>query len=148
MGRLVPFRRPWRMGADEVTAIHLPVPATIAGVAVEPGWYSLYAIPGEREWEIIINRAIRRWGVPINEAVREADVGSGAVRVGSLAEPVDLLTATLEPVPGAGVDLMFDWDRTRIRIPIRIRGQSTGSGAKLRAASAPGNPAGNSQTRS
>src|SRR6478672_13369820 len=42
MGKLVPYGEPWRAGADEATAIHVPFPARIAGVSVEPGWYSLY----------------------------------------------------------------------------------------------------------
>jgi hypothetical protein len=126
---LVPFGEPWRLGADEATSIHVPVPGTIAGVAVEPGWYSLYAIPGEREWEIVVNASIRRWGIPIDEAVHAADVGSGTVRGERVSEPVELLTATLEPA-ARGVDLSFVWDRTRVRIPIRVRGQGSGPGVE------------------
>ena len=124
MGRLVPYGKPWRLGADEATAIYLPASATIAGVAVEPGWYSLYAIPAERRWEIVVNRATRRWGVPIDEAVRAAEVGSGTVPAESLPSSAEMLTATLEPVSQGGVDLRFDWDRTRVRIPIRPRAES------------------------
>lgn len=50
MGRLVPFGKPWRLGADEATAVYLPTRGSIAGVKIEPGWHSLYAIPGERTW--------------------------------------------------------------------------------------------------
>jgi len=81
MGRLVPYGAPWRLGADEATAIHLPASATIGGVSVEPGWYTLMAIPGEREWRIVVNSSTRRWGVPIDEAVRVADVGIGVIPV-------------------------------------------------------------------
>ncbi len=37
MGELVPYGAPWRLGADEATAIYLPVPARIGDVQVEPG---------------------------------------------------------------------------------------------------------------
>ena len=84
-----------------------------------------------------MNRATRRWGVPINEAVRAADVGLGTVPVESLPSSVEMVTATLEPVSGGGVDLRFDWDRTRVRIPIRPRAESEH-----------GNPAGGPWTRS
>ncbi len=40
MGRVVPYGKPWRMGADEATSVYLPVPGTIAAVAVGAGWYS------------------------------------------------------------------------------------------------------------
>ena len=48
MGKLVPYGEPWRMGADEATAIYVPFRASIAGVKVEPGWYSIYVIPPRR----------------------------------------------------------------------------------------------------
>lgn len=131
MGRLVPFGEPWRLGADEATAIHVPVPVTIAGVAVEPGWYTLYAIPDEREWAIVVNRGVQRWGIPIDEAVRANDIGAGEVRVETLPGTVELLTASLEPV-GSGLDLLFEWDRTRVRIPIRPSSVSAGTKAPSR----------------
>jgi len=46
MGGLVPFDQPWRLGANEATSIRVPFAAEIAGVRVDPGTYTLYAIPG------------------------------------------------------------------------------------------------------
>ena len=43
-GGLIPFGEPWRIGANEATAIYMPARGTIAGVAVQPGWYTLYTI--------------------------------------------------------------------------------------------------------
>ena len=74
MGRLVPYGEPWRLGANEATAVHLPVRARVAGVVVDRGWYSLYAVPGEREWRIVVNRDWQRWGIPIDDGVMKADV--------------------------------------------------------------------------
>lgn len=120
MGRLVPYGEPWRLGADEATAIHLPTAATIAGVRVEPGWSTLMAIPGEREWRIVVNSAIRRWGVPIDDDVRAHDVGVGAVRSGTGVGIVEMLTMELERTGTSSADLVVAWDRTRLRIPIRL----------------------------
>lgn len=120
MGRLVPFGRPWRLGADEATAIHMPAAGTIAGVAVDPGWYTLYAIPGERAWEIVLNELTRRWGVPIDDEVRQADVGSGRVEVREAVGVVEMLTLELEPRAPSAADLVMAWDRSRVRIPIRL----------------------------
>lgn len=53
---LVPWGRLWRTGANEPTILHLPFAAEIAGLAVDPGSYSMYTIPGEREWTLILNR--------------------------------------------------------------------------------------------
>jgi hypothetical protein len=120
MGRLVPFGEPWRFGADEATAIHVPTRATIAGVAVEPGWYSLLAIPGESEWQIVVNGQARRWGVPITDEVRSADIGEGRVAATDEVGSVELFTLELVPTGSSAADLVMAWDRTRLRIPVRL----------------------------
>jgi hypothetical protein len=129
MGRLVPFGEAWRFGADEATAVHVSAPATIAGVAVEPGWYTLMAIPGEREWRIVVNRSTQRWGVPIDETVRAADVATGVAPVEHSVGVVELLTMELQQTGPATADLVVAWDRTVVRIPIGLRG---GAGASRR----------------
>lgn len=118
MGRLVRFGEPWRLGANEATAVHVPFPAEIAGVAVEPGWYSLYAIPGPDAWELVVNREARRWGIPIDEEVREHDVGSGTVPVDSLGETMERLTIRLERATSDSAEMVISWERTRVRAPV------------------------------
>ena len=127
MGRLVPFGEPWRFGADEATAIHLPAAGTVAGVRVESGWYTLYAVPGERTWDIVVNRQLRRWGIPIDEEVRAEDVGRGEVPVESTMEVVDLLTIRLQPRSRSAAEMVVEWDRTRVRVPI-VLSEPGGSG--------------------
>jgi DUF2911 family protein len=116
-----PFNQPWRLGANEATTIHLPVAADIGGVRVEPGSYSLYAIPSDTTWQVVVNRSIQRWGIPINEQVRAQDVGAATARVERLAEPVETLTLRFGPVGGTGnaTELVIEWERTRVRVPIR-----------------------------
>ena len=122
MGGLVPYGEPWRLGANEATAIHVPFRGTIAGVAVEPGWYSLYAVPSEREWRIVVNAETQRWGIPINESVRARDVGSGTVPVERVEETIEDLTLTLRREGGSGAVLEIAWENTRVRVPITTRG--------------------------
>src|SRR3989442_13426311 len=119
MGGLVPFDQPWRLGANEATSIHLPFAAEIAGVRVEPGTYTLYVIPSASKWQIVVNRGVQRWGVPIDKDVRAADVGAGTVNTESLGAPVETLTLEFAPATGTATELVFEWEKTRVRIPIR-----------------------------
>jgi Protein of unknown function (DUF2911) len=121
MGELVPYGAPWRMGADEATAIHVPFQARIAGVNVEPGWYSLYAIPESNQWRIAVNRDARRWGVPINDLIRSKDVGSGVVPAEHLDKPVDALTITLRSTSKSAATMDVEWENTRVRVPLERR---------------------------
>ena len=121
MGKLVPYGEPWRAGADEATAIHVPFPARIAGVNVEPGWYSLYAVPGQKEWKIVVNSVAQRWGVPIDEKVRAKDVGSGTVPSEHLATPAETLTIALSKSSPTNATMDIAWADTHVRVPIEKR---------------------------
>jgi len=119
MGGVVPLDEPWRLGANEATSINVPVPAEIAGVRVTPGTYTLYAIPGASKWQIVVNRGVQRWGVPIDKEVRTGDVGVGTVTTESLGAPVETLTLKFAPAGGNATELVLEWEKTRVRIPIR-----------------------------
>ncbi len=117
LGGVLPFGQPWRLGANEPTRLVLPFAAEVAGVRVEAGTYSLYVVPQQASWEVHVNKAVDRWGIPINELVQAQDVGKGTVPVETLDQPVEQLTIRL--VPGTPAELVFEWERTRVRIPIR-----------------------------
>lgn len=121
MGRLVPYGEPWRLGANEATVLHLPLPATVAGVPVDAGSYSLYAVPGETSWRIVVNADARRWGIPIDEAVRRQDVGSGKVPAETLGETVERLTLRLLRRSPDHAVLRIEWERTGVNVPIELQ---------------------------
>lgn len=66
-GGLEPFGEVWRTGANESTAITFSDDVLIEGEHVEAGTYSLYTIPGEEQWEIIINNKLS-WGTAYDES--------------------------------------------------------------------------------
>lgn len=119
MDSLVPFGEPWRLGANEPTRLVLPFAATVAGVRVPAGTYSLYVVPSKTTWEIHVNRDVNRWGIPIDSVVQAQDVGTGTVPVETLPQTVDQLTLRL--VAGTPVELVVTWEKTRVRIPIQPR---------------------------
>ena len=56
-GGIVPYGEIWNPGANDATAITLSRAVTINGNRLEAGKYSIWAIPGEREWTVIFSRA-------------------------------------------------------------------------------------------
>lgn len=115
-----PFGLPWRMGANEPTTLHLPFPATVGDVAVDPGSYTLYAIPQDGPWTIVVNSNTNRWGIPLSPDVRRSDVGSFLVTPDALPEHQETLTFRFEG-SGASGELIYAWETTSFRIPIARR---------------------------
>lgn len=111
MGGLVPFGELWRGGANEPTTLHLSAPATLGGIALDAGSYSLYAIPGESEWEFFVNSNFERWGVPIDADVRSTEIGSFTVE----AIATDEMAETLLYEHKAG-NLMLSWENIHIHM--------------------------------
>ena len=62
-GDLVPFDKVWRAGANEATQLETDKDILLEGKKLPAGKYSLYAIPGEKEWKIIINAQNGQWGI-------------------------------------------------------------------------------------
>ena len=61
-GGLVPNGRVWRAGANEATTFTFNREVRIEGRALPAGTYTFFAIPGEMEWTMILNRVPRQWG--------------------------------------------------------------------------------------
>lgn len=121
-GGLVPYGKLWRTGANEPTILHLPVAATVAGIPVEPGSYSLYTVPGADEWTVIVNRSTSQWGVEsqYTPQIQAQEVGRATVPAMRADSPVE--TFTLRAAPrGRASDLVMEWENARVRIPVEPR---------------------------
>lgn len=79
-GELVPFDKVWRAGANEATIFETDKDITVEGKSLKAGKYSLYAIPGQNEWTIILNSQTGQWGVKNDESTTE-DPAKDVLRV-------------------------------------------------------------------
>jgi hypothetical protein len=124
-GDAVPFGRIWRTGANETTKIRSTVPLVIAGIAVPAGTYAIYTVPGETEWQVVVNRAWEQWGHErfYTAEVEAQDVARTTVPVERLADHVETFTIRNERGSN-GVTLILEWEHTRIRIPV-VAGSSS-----------------------
>ena len=120
MGALLTYGGPERIGANEPTTLHLNVPATVGGVALEPGSYSLYAIANADEWEFFLNSNYQRWGIPINEEVRATEVGSFTATPAAIDEMVETLRYRWDGDSNMG-NLILEWENTQVAIHVMAR---------------------------
>lgn len=115
-GKLVPFNKVWRTGANEATEITFYEDVLFNGTKVEAGTYSLYTIPEKEKWTIIINERINTWGAyGYDESL---DILRTSVPVKNTAATVENFSITFKPTAD-GSDLLMGWDDTFIEVPIR-----------------------------
>ena len=62
-GGLVPYDKIWRTGANPVTTFTTNKTIMVEGKKLPAGKYSLFTIPGEKEWKVIFNSETGQWGI-------------------------------------------------------------------------------------
>lgn len=114
-GGLVEYGKLWRLGANEATEIEFFKPARINGKKVSKGRYTIYAIPYETTWTIIINKDTDTWGH------FKYDQKKDLIRVDvPVQKSNDLLEnfAMQFEKTSTGADLVIAWDVVRVELPI------------------------------
>lgn len=118
MGGLVPYGQVWRTGANQATHLMTQHDLRIGNVSVPAGTYTLYTLPGENAWQLIVSRQTGQWGTVYQQA---QDLARIPMQVGRTAAPVEQFTISLNADPGANrVNLVMEWENTRAWVPIEI----------------------------
>lgn len=65
---IAPYGKVWRTGANEATVFEVNKNVKIEGKSLPAGKYSLYTIPAENEWTIIINKTWNQSGTDYSQA--------------------------------------------------------------------------------
>ncbi|MBL7873203.1 MAG: DUF2911 domain-containing protein [Cyclobacteriaceae bacterium] len=122
-GGLVPYDVPWRTGANEATVFETNRDLNFAGKPLKAGKYSLFTIPGEQEWSIILNSESGQWGIKFNgEINRDPAKDVLVVEVLSVLQEKEFeqFTISLEKSGGEN-EMILMWDKTLVSIPFSAR---------------------------
>lgn len=117
---LVPYEAYWRTGANEPTRLFTDTALRLGDVAVPPGRYSIYTLPGPEFWEVIINRSTFHWGYDFSDDVVIQEVGRVRIPAGVAPEFTELFT--VDWGPGSPGGLLLTWGDVRITIPVEVVG--------------------------
>ena len=95
---LVPFDKPWRLGANAATRLVTEADLVIGGATLPKGTYVLFTMPSRAGWKLIIQK-----NGPEPEVTYDAknDIASVDLRVRAVNEPVESLTMALIPAAGS-----------------------------------------------
>jgi hypothetical protein len=108
LGGQNPYSKVWRLGADEATKLTVNSRTLTAGdFELQPGSYSLFAIPNPDHWTMIVNKVADQWGAFTYDHAQ--DVGRFDLKVKPLATPVEEFTITLAKTASNDVLATFAW---------------------------------------
>jgi hypothetical protein len=79
LAKLAPANKVWRTGANEAAEITFYKDVTFGGKAVKAGTYSLFTIPNEKDWTVILSTARNVWGSYYYEQDEDVVRVSGAL---------------------------------------------------------------------
>lgn len=113
-GGLQKYGEVWRCGADEATEITFAKDGMFGGKPVKKGSYTLFVIPNEKEWTVILNGDPHFWGTEY-EKHKAKDVLHINVPVKNLGSVVEQHTIRF-----AGSDMIIEWDKTQVAIPVKF----------------------------
>jgi hypothetical protein len=114
-GELVPYGQIWRTGANSATSFKTDANLTIGGTTVPAGSYTLYTIPNETGWKLIINKQTGQWGTDYDE---KQDLARVDMKVANNAAPTEQFTISLDKTGGNSATLKLDWANTTASVSV------------------------------
>ncbi len=115
MGGLVPYGKVWRTGANAATGFVTEAPVTIGDANVPAGSYTLYTIPSENGWKLIINKQTGQWGTEYNQG---QDLARVDMKTTQLQSPVDQFTISFDKQGPNAAIMKMEWENTSASVEI------------------------------
>jgi hypothetical protein len=115
---LAPYGKVWRTGANEATSFTTEADLTVGGANVPAGKYTLYSLPSEGTWKLIINKQTGQWGTQYDES---QDLARIDMQKSQLSQPVEQFTISFDKKGDNSADLVVEWETTRLTVPVKAK---------------------------
>jgi len=109
MGELVPYGKVWRTGANPATTLITQTNLKIGTLEVPAGTYTLFTLPNESEWLLIVSKKTGEWGIPYPEG---NDLGRTPMTGATLPAPQENMSISFENTKGNSTELHVKWEKT------------------------------------
>jgi hypothetical protein len=117
MGGLVPYGQVWCTGANYATAITADAALQMGGLKLPKGSYSIWTIPTEKEWTLIVNKQTGQFHLNYDSS---RDFGRTKMNLKTLADPVETFRIELRSEGANKGTLALMWERTEASIPFTV----------------------------
>jgi hypothetical protein len=112
-GDLVPFGQVWRTGADNATSFVTKADLVVGGKNIPAGSYTLFTLPGQDNWTLIISKQTGEFGIPYPG--EQFDFARIEMKISKLPSPLENFTISFDE-GGANCSMKLDWETTRASI--------------------------------
>jgi Protein of unknown function (DUF2911) len=116
-GKVVPYGKVWRTGANEATEITTTKNITLNGFLLKAGTYSLFTVPDQDKWTIVVNSELGLWGSYNHNP--KLDVLRFDVPVQAADRVYEAFTIELES-RNESADLKLLWDKVKVVVPVKF----------------------------
>ena len=115
-GGLVSYEKMWRTGANKATKITFDENCVFGGAKIKKGSYSLFTIPGKKEWTVVLNENTELWGV--GEYDKEKQVCSIVAKVIETKDFTESFTIDFGNFKSFSAIMSLKWANTKIDIKL------------------------------
>ena len=116
LDKLAPKDKVWRTGANEAAEITFYKEVTFGGKKVSAGTYSLFSIPTDEDWTIILSNQRNIWGSYFYDKAEDVVRVSG--KVSKLQDSIEEFSIIFEGEKSEATMYMA-WDKTLISLPVK-----------------------------
>ena len=115
---LAPYGKIWRTGANEATTLTTEIDLNIGGTKVPAGKYTLWTLPAEGTWKLIINKQTGQWGTNYDES---QDLARVDMQKSALPQPVEQFTISFDKNNENSANLNLDWENIRVSVVVKAQ---------------------------
>jgi hypothetical protein len=114
-GGLVEYSKVWRLGANESTEIEFFKDVRMGNTKIKKGRYTMFAIPGDSKWTIILNKELNTWGSFTYD--NKKDLLRLDVIPETVSDAVEALSMYFEGSGPTSFSINIVWENTKVSIP-------------------------------
>jgi hypothetical protein len=114
-GEVAPYGQVWRTGANEATTFVTTANLTADGRDIPAGNYTLFTLPEESKWTLIVNKKTGEWGIPYKYESEE--LARIPMSVSKTSAPVENFTISFDQ-GGSTCAIKLNWAETQASVKL------------------------------
>lgn len=117
-GGLVPYGEIWRTGAHDATTIRFSEVVKLNGYDIPTDTFSLFTIPNQQEWTIILNKTSKMHGT--SDYTQEQDLVRFTVKPEKSPRFYETFTIEVNDFSKEDAALYLLWENTQVKLNIKM----------------------------